>query len=323
MSELLVIEDLHTYFYSGGRVIKAVEGVSLKVDKGEVVGVVGESGCGKSVTAMSIMRLIPEPPGKYERGSIIFKGRDILSLDPESLRALRGKEIAMIFQEPMTALNPVFTVGYQIDEVLRVHTDLSAEERYDRVIEMMKKVGLPDPEKRYREYPHQLSGGMRQRIMIAMALIMTPDLVIADEPTTALDVTIQRQILDLLEGLKQDYGISLIFISHDMGVIKEIADRVYVMYAGFVVEEASKEDLFGNPLHPYTRGLINSIPPIGFRFRKAPLKSIEGNVPDPASKPQGCPFYPRCPHVMDVCREEKPPVIEVEDGHRVRCFLYG
>ncbi len=322
MSELLTVDNLHTYFFSGGKVIKAVEGVSLKVRKGEIVGIVGESGCGKSITALSIMKLVPEPPGKYEKGRIVFKGKNLLEISKEELRKVRGKEIGMIFQEPMTALNPVFTVGYQIEEVLKVHTDLSKKDRYRRVLEVMRKVGLPDPEKRYNEYPHQLSGGLRQRVMIAIALVMTPDLVIADEPTTALDVTIQKQILDLIRQLKDDFKTSLIFISHDMGVIREIADRIYVMYAGIIVEEADKNVLFKNSLHPYTRGLIDSIPPVDFKFRKMQLKSIEGSVPDPANKPSGCPFHPRCPYAMERCTKEFPPELEVEEGHTVRCFLY-
>ncbi len=322
MNNLLAVKDLHTYFHLRNGVVKAVEGVSIEVKQGEVVGIVGESGCGKSMTALSIMRLI-QPPGRIEKGEIIFKGRDLLKMEDEELRKIRGSEISMIFQEPMTALNPVFTVGYQIEEVLKLHSELGKEERKSRVIEMMRKVGLPDPEKRYREYPHQLSGGMRQRVMIAMALIMNPSLVIADEPTTALDVTIQKQILELMKTLKREYDMSLIFITHDMGVVREISDRVYVMYAGKIVEEGSVEEIFENPLHPYTVGLLDSIPSVNIEDRKKPLKSIEGSVPDPANKPSGCPFHPRCEKAMDICRNVEPPLVKISETHFVRCHLYG
>ena len=321
MNELLRVENLHTYFFTENRVIKAVEGVSLTVNEGEVVGVVGESGCGKSITALSIMKLVPSP-GRYVNGRVYFKGRDLLQLPEKELQKIRGKEISMIFQEPMTALNPVFTVGYQIEEVLKVHTKLDTVERKKKVLEIMAKVGLPDPEKRYKEYPHQLSGGLRQRVMIAMALVMTPPLVIADEPTTALDVTIQKQILGLIKNLKEEFGLSMIFISHDMGVIKEIADRVYIMYAGKVVEEGTKKEIFENPLHPYTKGLILSIPPVNFEEKKKPLQSIPGVVPDPSNKPLGCFFHPRCESVMDICKEKIPPYYEITPTHKVRCFLY-
>ena len=274
------------------------------------------------MTALSIMKLLPVPPARYEKGEIVFKNRDILTLPDEELRKIRGREIGMIFQEPLSALNPVFTVGFQIEEVLKVHTSLPHAERKNMVIEIMRKVGLPDPEKRYREYPHQLSGGMRQRIMIAMALIMRPELVIADEPTTALDVTIQKQILDLMNELKDEFNMSMIFISHDMGVISEVADRVYVMYAGIIVEEGDMEIIFSSPLHPYTKGLIDSIPSVKMYDRKEPLRSIPGFVPDLSDKPSGCPFHPRCPYAKEICTRENPPYVMVSAGHYVRCFLY-
>jgi len=322
MNKLLQIENLHTYFYTKDKIIKAVEGISFHVNKGEALGVVGESGCGKSVTGMSIMQLLQTPPAKYVKGKIVFKGRDLLDVSSEEIRKLRGKDISIIFQEPMSALNPVFTVGFQLEEVLKVHTDIDKKERFKKVYQIMEKVGLPDPQKRFNEYPHQLSGGMRQRIMIAMALLMKPELVIADEPTTALDVTIQKQVLDLMKELQKEMQLSLIFISHDLGVVKEIAQRIIVMYSGEIVEESTIEDIFKNPLHPYTRGLIDSIPPIEYNKKKEPLKSIPGKVPDPSNKPVGCPFYPRCEKRMDICENKRPDFFEKEPNHFVKCFLY-
>jgi oligopeptide/dipeptide ABC transporter ATP-binding protein len=321
---LLQIEGLKTYFYTFEGIAKAVDDVSFTLGKGEVLGIVGESGCGKSVTAQSIMRLIPEPPGKIVNGKILFDGIDITRLSMEDMRSIRGNRISMIFQEPMTSLNPVYTIGNQISEMFRLHEKRSRAESWERSIEMLKKVQIPAPEKRVYEYPHQLSGGMRQRAMIAMALACNPEILIADEPTTALDVTIQAQILELMMRLQEDYNSAIMMITHDLGVIAEIAGRIEVMYAGKVVEEGATAAIFEDPKHPYTRGLLKSIPKLGERARsgRRRLQEITGIVPSLYELPAGCRFYPRCPQAMEVCNQSIPALIEVGGSHRVRCFLY-
>lgn len=322
MSEkLLEVKNLKTYFYTDDGVVKSVDGVSFSVEKGKTLGIVGESGCGKSITSLSIMQLVETPPGKIVDGEIIYEGEDLLKKNKEEMRKIRGGQIAMIFQEPMTSLNPVFTVGEQIMEALRIHTDLDKHQAKERAIEMLKLVKIPLAEKRFNEYPHQLSGGMRQRVMIAMALACRPKLLIADEPTTALDVTIQAQILKLMNDLKKEKGTSILFITHDLGVINEMADDVAVMYCGQVVEKAPVRSIFGDNsyLHPYTEGLLYSIPrldtPTGIR-----LEAIPGAVPHPLDLPKGCKFAPRCKYATDKCREMEPELNEVEPGHMVRCF---
>jgi oligopeptide/dipeptide ABC transporter ATP-binding protein len=321
---LLQIKGLKTHFFTDDGVSPAVDGVDYEVRKGETLGVVGESGCGKSVTALSIMRLIPEPPGKIIAGDILLEGQSLLALSKEEMRRIRGNKISMIFQEPMTSLNPVYTIGNQISEALRLHQGLNKKDAHDRSIEMLQLVGIPLPERRVNEYPHQLSGGMRQRAMIAMALSCNPSLLIADEPTTALDVTIQAQILDLMVSLKADLDTAIILITHDLGVVAESAARVVVMYAGKVVEEADIYNIFERPMHPYTAGLLESIPRINRSARKKTrLKEIQGVVPIPSQLPAGCHFNPRCPKVMDVCRHETPVLKEEKAGHRVRCWLFS
>jgi len=321
---LIQVQDLKTYFSTFEGVAKAVDDVTFHVDKGEVLGIVGESGCGKSVTAQSIMRLIPEPPGKIVQGQIFFDRNDIVQLTMEQMRTIRGKRIAMIFQEPMTSLNPVYTIGNQISEMFILHEKRSKRESWERSVEMLQKVQIPAPEKRVHEYPHQLSGGMRQRAMIAMALACNPEILIADEPTTALDVTIQAQILDLMLQLKDDYDTAVMMITHDLGVIAEIAQRVIVMYAGKVVEEAKAIAIFEDPKHPYTQGLLQSIPKLGQRSIKGRqrLKEISGIVPSLYELAPGCHFSPRCPHAMQICSKNPPQMIDLGDGHLVRCFLY-
>ncbi len=313
---LLTLEDLHTYFFTDIGVAKSVDGVTYTVRKGETVGIVGESGCGKSVTALSVMGLIPQPPGKIVQGAIHYKGRDLTKLAPKELRALRGTEIAMIFQEPMTSLNPVYTVGNQIMEGILIHEDVSDAEARERAIEMLRLVGIPLPEQRVDEYPHQLSGGMRQRVMIAMSLACKPDLLIADEPTTALDVTIQAQILELLNKLQEEMGMAILLITHDLGVVAETCDRVVVMYAGKVAEQADVETLFYKPSHPYTHALFKSLPDIeGGRDK---LYTIPGMVPSAVEFPDGCRFRARCDFASDACGEQ-PPLVEIETGHFVAC----
>ncbi len=321
---LLQIEELKTYFFTFEGVAKAVDDVSFFLDSGEVLGVVGESGCGKSVTAQSVMRLTPEPPGKIVHGSILFDGMDLVQLSMERMRSIRGNRISMIFQEPMTSLNPVYTIGNQISEMFMLHEKLSKRESLQRSVEMLKKVQIPAPEKRVHEYPHQLSGGMRQRAMIAMALACNPEILIADEPSTALDVTIQAQVLDLMMQLKQDYETAIMMITHDLGVIAEMAQRIVVMYAGKVVEEAGTEAIFEDPKHPYTRGLLKSIPKLGDRSRhgRHRLKEISGIVPSLYDLPAGCSFYPRCSERLEICKDNMSRVIETENGHRVRCWLH-
>ena len=315
--KLLEINNLQTHFYTEHGVARAVDGVSLEIYPRETLGVVGESGCGKSVTALSVMRLI-QPPGKIVGGEILLRGRDLLQLDQRAIRAVRGKDISMIFQEPMVSLSPVYTVGQQITEAILVHTQLSKKEALERAVDMLRRVGIPSPEQRVHEYPHQLSGGMRQRVMIAIALSCSPQLLIADEPTTALDVTIQAQILDLLMNLKESLDMSIMMITHDLGVIAEVADRVAVMYAGQVVEYTDVVTLFDHPLHPYTLGLMNSVPRLDLEMER--LKTIPGVVPNPVGYPHGCRYSTRCPQADERCRNEPPQLRFIEDGHQVRCW---
>ena len=317
---LLSIRDLRTWFYTEAGIARSVDGVSFDVGAGETVGIVGESGCGKSVTALSILRLI-QPPGRIEPGSVIeFEGRDIVTLGDDDIRDIRGNRISMIFQEPMSALNPVFTVGDQVAEVARVHGSMSRGEAWRRAVDMLALTGMPDAESRARQYPHQLSGGMRQRVLIAMALMMKPALVIADEPTTALDVTIQAQILELLVDLQKKIGTSILMITHDLGVIAETTSRVIVMYAGEIVEHTTVEELFARPHHPYTEGLIGSMPRIGHDRDR--LNVIPGTVPAPTDWPRGCRFRDRCPYSWDLCEREHPPLYQIGAGSHVsRCHL--
>ncbi|HZP37478.1 MAG TPA: ABC transporter ATP-binding protein [Methylomirabilota bacterium] len=321
---LLDVKNLKTYFFTDEGVVRAVDGVDLFIDKGETLGVVGESGCGKSVTALSIMKLIPQPPGRIVEGEINYNGTNLVTLAPNRMRKIRGKEISMIFQEPMTSLNPVFTVGEQIAEAIRLHEGLGRREAMAKTVDMLKLVHIPNAERRVKEYPHQLSGGMRQRIMIAMALSCNPNLLIADEPTTALDVTIQAQILDLLNELKAKLHMAVLLITHDMGVIAETAQRVVVMYAAKVAEEAPVGDLFKEPLHPYTQGLLRSIPRIDLAATsRRRLETIPGTVPTLRGDiAPGCRFAPRCPFVKSVCTEKDPVLKEVKPGHKVSCWLY-
>lgn len=317
-SPMLKIKDLRTTFHIREGIVPAVDGVSFHINKEETLAVVGESGCGKSVTALSVMRLIKSPPGKIERGEIEFDGKSLLGLTPKEMRGIRGDSIGMIFQEPMTSLNPVYTVGDQIQEVIVLHQRISKAKARVKAIDMLRKVEIPLPEKRFYEYPHQLSGGMRQRVMIAMALSCNPRLLIADEPTTALDVTIQAQILDLMRGLRKSLGMSIMLITHDLGVVSSMADRVVVMYTGRIVEEATVQDIFKKPMHPYTHGLLNSIPHIENEVDK--LHVIDGNVPNLLYLPQGCHFWPRCPYAQDKCRKESPVLEKVGDEHEVSCW---
>lgn len=317
---VLEVRDLKTYFDTSEGPSRAVDGVSFALPKGKTIGIVGESGCGKSVTSLTILRLIPTPPGRIAGGEIIYGGTDLLKLREDEMRKIRGDRISMIFQEPMTSLNPVFTVGDQIGEVFRVHRGMSKRESIQEAIRMLGLVKIPAPERRVHEYPHQLSGGMRQRVMIAMALACDPDLLIADEPTTALDVTVQAQILNLMEELQQKYGSSIIMITHDMGVIAEVSDYVAVMYAGQVVEYTDVHTLFGNPLHPYTRGLLRSIPRLNEIREKKQLQAIKGSVPEATKYPVGCRFANRCALATDACRESPVELREVEPKHFVRCI---
>ena len=322
-ARLLDVINLETHFTTEEGVVKAVDDVSLYLNEGDTLGLVGESGCGKSVTALSIMRLIHDPPGKIIEGKIVFEGQDLLSLKEAGMRKIRGNKISMIFQEPMTSLNPVIKVGDQISEVVMLHQGLSGKDAIHMSVDMLRLVGFPSPERRIAEYPHQLSGGMRQRVMIAMALSCSPKLVIADEPTTALDVTIQAQIMDLMNRLKEDIGMSIILITHDLGVIAETARNVAVMYAGKIVELSSAIDLFETPMHPYTIGLLHSLPGMsGDPTGKKRLEVIPGMVPGPSDLPRGCRFSPRCKHVMAVCAEHEPELKEEGDGHLVRCWKY-
>lgn len=319
---LLDIKGLKTHFKTDDGWLHAVDGVDISVDAGETVCVVGESGCGKSVTAMSVLKLLPMPPGRIVEGQVLWQGRDLVPLNADEMRSVRMKEIAIVFQEPMTSLNPVYTVGEQIGEGLRLHEGLSKKEAMDRAILMLRKVHIPMAERRVKDYPHQFSGGMRQRVMIAMALSCSPKLLIADEPTTALDVTIQAQILDLLAELKAELGMAVMLITHAMGVVAEVAQRVVVMYAGKVVEEAPVRELFAHPRHPYSQGLIRSIPRIDLGATAKPrLEAIPGSVPKLIAPKPGCRFASRCKYVQDKCREADPPLREVSPGHKVACVL--
>ncbi|OEU53833.1 MAG: peptide ABC transporter ATP-binding protein [Desulfobacterales bacterium C00003106] len=319
---LLDVRDLRTSFYTDQGVVHAVDGVSFSVERGKTLGIVGESGCGKSVTALSVMRLVPERVGRIESGTVLFDGRDILKLKEREMQNVRGNSISMIFQDPMTSLNPVFTVGNQIAEVLHLHRKLSAKEALKIAETMLRQVGMPDPHLCVNEYPHRLSGGMRQRVMIAMALSCKPRLIIADEPTTALDVTIQAQILELLMSLQEKHGMSIIMITHNLGVIAEVADDVLVIYAGHVIEENSVDGLFRNPLHPYTKGLLASVPKLTDKEMSARLPTIPGSVPDLISLPSGCRFADRCSDRFELC-ERMPDMVDVGGGHRVRCWKYN
>lgn len=316
---ILQIENLQTHFITDRGQIPAVDGIDITIHKGEIVGIVGESGCGKSVTSLSVMRLIPTPPGKIVGGAIRFKGEDLVAVSEKRMRELRGNEIAMIFQEPMTSLNPVYTIGDQIGEAVRLHMKVNKREAIQHAIEMLKKVGIPRAEAIVKEYPHQLSGGMRQRVMIAMAMACNPELLIADEPTTALDVTIQAQILDLMRKLNEESHTAIMMITHDLGVVAEMCHRVVVMYAGNVVEEGDVRTILKEPKHPYTIGLLQSIPKMD--DSKERLYSIPGNVPLPGSLKAGCRFAPRCEHATDKCHAQMPALKTVGEGHRSRCWL--
>src|SRR5688500_16599109 len=323
MSRLLEVEDLHTHFPTRSGLVKAVDGVSFHIEEGELLGLVGESGSGKSITALSVMGLIT-PPGRIAHGSIRFKGEELTTASNERLREIRGNDIAMIFQDPMTSLNPVFTVGEQIAEALRLHRNLDRKAAWTAAIQAMEEVAIPSPERRANDYPHQLSGGMRQRVMIAMALACDPELLIADEPTTALDVTIQAQILELLDELRRTRKLAVLLITHDLGVVAETADRVCVMYTGKIVEESGAVELFEKPKHPYTQGLLRSVPKLTAHDieRSTRLKTIEGVVPSPTNLPDGCHFAPRCEFRMERCVHGTIPLFELENGVKVRCILY-
>jgi len=322
-NNLLDIQNLKTYFSVRGQTAKAVDDINLTIQVGQTLGLVGESGCGKSVTAHSIIQLIPDPPGKIMGGKIFFEGDNLLEYSEKKMRKIRGNRISMIFQEPMTSLNPVFTVGDQVAEVIRLHQRLSRKDTQERVIEMFQLVGIPAPEARLTDYPHQMSGGMRQRVMIAMALACSPKLMIADEPTTALDVTIQAQILDLMNKLKEETGAAILFITHDLGVIAEMAQNVAVMYAGKRVEFADVNTIFSNPKHPYTVGLLESIPTVGRKTSDGKLSTISGTVPSLFNLPSGCLFSDRCPDVFDDCRKVEPKMYNAGENHIARCLKYA
>lgn len=319
---LLEVRNLSVSFDTDEQTVNVLDNVSLDINKGETLGIVGESGCGKSVTSLSIMRLLPQPAGRVTSGSIVYEEKDLLQLPKTEMRKIRGRNIAMIFQEPMTALNPVQRIGQQMQESLRLHRDdLAREQQYKMCQEILERVGIPEPTQRLTEYPHQLSGGMRQRVMIAMALLHVPDILIADEPTTALDVTIQAQILELIADLQQSYGMSVVFITHDLAVIAEISDRVAVMYAGRVVEQATADELFARPVHPYTQGLLNSIPTLDGK-PKTQLATIRGMVPSFADMPSGCRFRNRCDYVQERCKAEIPKFSSASTAHRVACHYW-
>lgn len=318
MERILEVNDLHVTFTTYGGTVQAVRGVSFHLDKGETLAIVGESGCGKSVTSNAIMRLIPDPPGKITKGSVIFKGQDLAAYSEKKMRSIRGVDISMIFQDPMTALNPTLTIGTQLMEGLKEHKKISGTQAKAKAVEMMNLVGIPNPEERLKQYPHQFSGGMRQRIVIAIALICDPDLLIADEPTTALDVTIQAQILELFATIQERTGVSIILITHDLGVVAKIADRIVVMYAGKIIESGSKREIFYESKHPYTQGLLHSVPRLD---AKEELKPIAGTPPDLFSPPKGCPFTARCPFAMEVCDKVYPAPEKISDTHYVDCWL--
>ena len=323
MAHLLEVKNLQTQFPTRAGLVRAVNDVSFYINEGELVGLVGESGCGKSITALSVMRLIAAP-GKIVGGEILFKGENLLEFSGDKMRELRGNDVAMIFQDPMTSLNPVYTVGEQIAEALRLHRNLNKKEAWDEAIEAMKEVSIPDAPRRVNDYPHQLSGGMRQRVMIAMALACNPELLIADEPTTALDVTIQAQILELLDELRQKRKLAVLLITHDLGVVAEVADRVCVMYTGRIVEESGVDEIFQKPKHPYTEGLLKSVPKLREfgNEKESRLSTIQGTVPSPTNLPEGCHFAPRCPYRFERCTHDPMPLYELENDVKVRCVLY-
>jgi oligopeptide transport system ATP-binding protein len=320
MTTLLEVNNLKTQFFTQDGVVQAVNGISYTLGEGETLGIVGESGCGKSVGALSLMRLIPSPPGKIVGGEVLFEGRDLLKVGDEEIRSVRGNKIAMIFQDPMTSLNPVLTIGRQISEALELHLGMDGRQSRERSIELLELVGIPEAEGRIDAYPHQFSGGMRQRVMIAMGLSCNPQLLIADEPTTALDVTIQAQIIDLVKNLRDKIGMAVIWITHDLGIVAGLVDRVNVMYAGFIIEHAPVKELYANPRHPYTLGLLGSIPRLD-EERPEKLVSIEGLPPDLIDLPPGCPFQPRCTYTIERCFRERPPLEEVGPGHLVACWV--
>ena len=320
MAALLEINDLKTYFYTQEGVVKAVDGVTYDVEQGETLGLVGESGCGKSVSALSIMRLVPDPPGKTVGGEVIFDGQDLLKLPGPQMRRIRGKQISMVFQEPMTSLNPVLSVERQLTESLELHLRMKKREARDEAVRRLEQVGIPDAARRIKQFPHQFSGGMRQRVMIAMAMSCDPKLIIADEPTTALDVTIQAQILDLMKDLCRENGVALIVITHNLGVVARYADRVNIMYAGKIIERGTAKEIYSNPRHPYTLGLLNSVPRLD-QPRKEKLDPIEGQPPNMAFLPPGCSFRERCRYAIDRCAEEYPPLEEVANAHYSACFV--
>ncbi|RKD21624.1 ABC transporter ATP-binding protein [Caminicella sporogenes] len=316
--ELLNINNLTIHYITDDGTVKAVNGIDIKLNEGETLGLVGETGAGKTTTALGIMRLVPNPPGKIINGSIEFEGRNLLDISEEEMRMIRGNKISMIFQDPMTSLNPVMTVGEQIAEVIEIHQNVSKQEAMKKAEEMLELVGIPAT--RVNDYPHQFSGGMKQRVIIAIALACNPKLLIADEPTTALDVTIQAQVLDLMNNLKEEFKTAMILITHDLGVVAEVCDKVAIMYAGEIVETASLEQLFENPRHPYTVGLFGSIPNLEEEVDR--LKPIKGLMPDPTNLPKGCKFHPRCPYAKDICSKQEPKITEIENGHKVKCLIY-
>ena len=318
--KILEVKDLSTWFYTEEGIVKALEDVSFSIEQGEILGIVGETGCGKSVTSRTIMGLIPQPPGKIVGGEVLFEGRDLLKLGDEDMRSIRGKDMAMIFQDPMSSLNPVLKVGFQVMEAIKAHGNVSDREARKRALDMFEKVNIPDPEKSLNRYPHQFSGGMKQRVMIAMALSCNPRLLIADEPTTALDVSIQAQILSLIKGLQRDFGSSIMLISHDLGVIATMAQKVAVMYAGRIIEYGSVKDIFESPSHPYTKGLLGAIPRLD-RDQES-LDVIKGALPDLINLPEGCKFRERCPVAEPLCATARPPRLKVKEGHEVACYAY-
>ncbi|MCH8061561.1 MAG: ABC transporter ATP-binding protein [Chloroflexi bacterium] len=322
MAKLLEVKDLATYFFTQDGVVKAVDGISYEVDEGEVLGIVGESGCGKSVSALSIMRLVASPPGRTVRGEVKFDGEDLLSLDDAEMRHIRGNRMAMVFQEPMTSLNPVLTIGRQLTETVELHLGMSKREAIERAAELLRMVGIPDAERRLKDYPHQFSGGMRQRVMIAMAISCNPRLIIADEPTTALDVTIQAQILELMRDLSKEFGTALVIITHNLGVVARYAQRVAVMYAGKIIETGSAEEIYHNPKHPYTIGLLNSVPRLD-ELERTRLEAIEGLPPDLIDLPAGCSFAPRCRFANEGCLQEEPILVEAANEHMSACFRHA
>jgi len=319
VATLLEVKDLRTQFFTFSGVVKAVDGITYEVEEGETLGLVGESGCGKSVSALSLMRLIPDPPGKIVGGEVLFEGEDILRLDMDDMRRIRGAKMAMVFQEPMTSLNPVLTLERQLSETLQLHKGMTREQGRKEAVNLLARVGIPDPERRVRQYPHQFSGGMRQRVMIAMALSCNPKLIIADEPTTALDVTIQAQILELMKSLTREFGVALIVITHNLGVVARYADRVNIMYAGKIIERGTARQIYSNPRHPYTVGLLKSVPRLD-QPRRAKLDPIEGQPPDLVNVPLGCAFRARCRWAVDKCATDTPPLMSVEDGHWSACW---